>query len=461
MRKKSDLRGYQDRAVSWLYGRNYGLYIAPMGTGKTATALTTIGEMIEDHHARHALIVAPKRVAEITWPKELTEWAHFAGLRAAVCRGSPERRRKTLRTWQTREITIIGIDNVQWLVKELLAFAQPGDGIYDLLVLDETSRLRNPKSKRGKDLLKIRGNFKTVWGLTGTPRPNSELDLYMPAAIISDRQLWPKGFYSWQRERFYTTDYNGWNWVIQPHWRDDTNNEFAQITLAVDENDMPELPDLNFIWDDVFLPDEAMEKYKEMERDLLVELDHRDVEAVNAGVAVGKLTQIAAGYIYGEGGRKDVEPIHDAKLEWLAELIEDLQGEPLLVVYEHVEDIKLIEMAAGGAVPRLGSGVTDYESRRYIDGWNAGLFPVMAIHPASAGHGLNLQHGGHRIAWLSPCWSAEYWDQTIARLHRSGQTHPVYVHVAMAVDTIDHAKRMRVFEKLSAQESLKKYLKKA
>lgn len=460
MRKKNELRPYQDRAVSWLYGRNYGIYIAPMGTGKTATALTSIGEMIEDSHARHALIVAPKRVAEITWPKELTEWEHFAGLRAAVCRGGPARRRQILRTWKTRELTIIGIDNVQWLVKELLDFAQPGDGIYDLLVLDETSRLRNPKSKRGKELLKVRKHFRTVWGLTGTPRPNSELDLYMPAAIVSNRQLWTKGFYAWQRERFYTTDYNGWNWAIQPHWRDDTNNEFAQITLAVDEHDMPELPDLNFIWDDVFLPPDAAAVYADMERKLLVELNGRDIEAANAGVAVGKLTQIAAGYIYADG-HKDVEHLHDAKQEWLADLIEDLQGEPLLVVYEHIEDIRLIEKAAGGPVPRLGHGVSDRDGAWYIGQWNTGAYPVMAIHPASAGHGLNLQHGGHRMAWLSPCWSAEYWDQTIARLHRSGQTHPVYVHVAMGVDTIDHAKRMRVFEKLSAQEALKRYLKKA
>ena len=460
MRKKSELRPYQQRAITWCYETLAGILVATMGSGKTAIALTAVSELIEQKEIRHCIVVAPKRVAEMTWPKEIAGWEHLNGkLILAVCTGTPAKRLKILKDWKSRHVTVIGVDNLPWLVSELLKMEE-GAGIFDMLVLDETSRFRNPKSKRAKELLRVRRRFGTVIGLTGTPRPSSELDFYMQAAVVTARTLWPKGFYAWRAERFYATDWNQWNWAIQPYWKEQTDREFASICLSIDDADMPELPALNFIWDDIVLPPAARRYYDQMERHLLIEVDGREIEAANAGVAVGKLTQIAAGYVYADG-KDDVETLHDAKLEWLTTLIEDLQGEPLLVVYEHLADLDLIRQAAGGPIPVLGSGVSDKDAHAYIEAWNRGLLPVLAIHPASAGHGLNLQDGGRRQAWLSPCWSPEFWDQTIARLHRSGQTRPVFIHVAMAGNTIDEAKRMRVFHKLSAQEALKRYLVKA
>src|SRR5262249_19905318 len=183
------LRGYQQRAATFLYERDAAVLVAPLGAGKGAAALTAIAELIRDGQRRHALVIAPKLVATTVWPTEITAWPHLTHLRAAVLDGSPESRRKLLCSAAEREATVIGVDLVPWLVSELAAFANDHP-LFDLLVIDETSRLKDPSGKRARALLKIAGRFKTRWGLTGTPRPNSSRDLFMPAAVITDGALW-------------------------------------------------------------------------------------------------------------------------------------------------------------------------------------------------------------------------------------------------------------------------------
>jgi superfamily II DNA or RNA helicase len=187
------LRSYQQRAATYLYESDAAFLIAPLGAGKGAAALTALADLAHDKHRRHALVIAPKLVATTVWPAEIASWPYLAHLRVAVLNGGPESRRALLATAEAREVTVIGVDLVPWLVGELAAFADDHP-LFDVLIIDETSRLKDPSGKRARALLKIAGCFRTRWGLTGTPRPNSSRDLFMPAAIITDGALWGRAF---------------------------------------------------------------------------------------------------------------------------------------------------------------------------------------------------------------------------------------------------------------------------
>jgi superfamily II DNA or RNA helicase len=203
---------HQQRAATFLYERDAAFLIAPLGACKGAAAPTALADLIRDKHRRHALVVAPKLVATTVWPQEVTYWPHLAHLRLAVLDGSPERRRELLAAASARDVTVIGVDLVPWLVSELAAFAADHP-LFDLLVIDETSKLKDPSGKRARALLKVAGRFRTRWGLTGTPRPNSARDLFMPAAIITDGTLWGRAFWPWQSDtsgRAIRSGASGW-----------------------------------------------------------------------------------------------------------------------------------------------------------------------------------------------------------------------------------------------------------
>ena len=218
--------------------------IAPLGAGKGAAALTGIAELIRDGQRRHALVIAPKLVATTVWPQEIASWPHLAQLRVAVLDGSPERRKELLAAAAEREVTVIGVDLVQWLVGELAGFA--GDHpIFDMLVIDETSRLKDPSGKRARALLNTAGRFRTRWGLTGTPRPSSSQDLFMPTAIITDGALWGRAFLPWQKLHFRLVNPFGYEWVALPGAEERIAAEFGTIAMVVADQDMPDLPPLN------------------------------------------------------------------------------------------------------------------------------------------------------------------------------------------------------------------------
>jgi len=459
------LRSYQERAATWLYEHDAAFLIAPLGAGKGAAALTAIAELIRDGHRRHALVIAPKLVATTVWPAEIASWPHLAHLRVAVLDACPEQRRALLAAAGEREVTAIGVDLVPWLVDELAAL--PDDHpLFDALIIDETSRLKDPGGKRARALLRIAGRFRTRWGLTGTPRPNSSRDLFMPAAIITDGALWGRAFVPWQRRHFRPRDPFGRDWAALPGEEERIAADFATIAMTVADDDMPDLPPLNAVVTRLELPDSVMATYKTMARELFAEVEGRSIEAASKLIATGKLAQLANGFMYGEGA-DDPVAVHSLKIDWLRELVESLDGEPLLIAYEYVEDLRAIRRAFG-EVPALGgatrsvgpNGPTDLrsEASRLVAAWNAGELPLLAFHPASAGHGLNLQHGGSRMAWLAPSWSAELTEQAIARIYRPGQTQHVTVHVCVAAGTVDAMKRDRVLGKMSAQEAFKRHL---
>jgi hypothetical protein len=449
------LRSYQERAASFLYERDVAVLIAPLGAGKGAAALTAAAELIRDGYRRHALVIAPKLVAETVWPQEVVLWAHLRHLCVAILNGNPEHRRALLATAAERQLTVIGIDLVPWLVNELAAI--PNDHpLFDMLVIDETSRLKDPSGKRARALLKVAGHFKTRWGLTGTPRPNSAMDLFMPAAIITDGALWGRAFIPWQKQHFRPRDPFGREWVPLPGAEDRIAADFGTVAMTVADADMPDLPPLNIILTSVTLPDSVMVAYTMMQRELFAAIDGRAIEAVSPLVATGKCAQMANGFLY-DAGNDDPVAVHTVKINWLQELVESLDGEPLLIAYEFIEDLRTIRRAFG-AVPALGGPTPAREARQLIETWNAGTLPLLAFHPASAGHGLNLQHGGSRMAWLSPSWSAELTEQAIARIYRPGQTQHVTIHVCVAAGTVDEMKRDRVIGKMSAQEAFRRHL---
>jgi hypothetical protein len=449
------LRSYQERAATYLYESNAAFLIAPLGAGKGAAALTGIAELIRDGHRRHALVIAPKLVATTVWPAEVASWPHLAHLRVAVLDGGPARRRELLATVADREITVIGVDLVPWLVDELAGLADDHP-LFDALIIDETSRLKDPSGKRARALLRIAGRFRTRWGLTGTPRPNSSMDLFMPTAIVTDGGLWGRAFVPWQKRHFRLRDPFARDWIALPGAEEAIAAEFGRVAMTVADADMPDLPPLNIAVTRVALSDAAMAAYKTMHQELFAAIAEHSIEAVSALVATGKCAQLANGFVYGEDNDDPVE-VHTVKIDWLRELVESLDGEPLLIAYEFVEDLRAIRRAFG-EVPALGGLTPAKQASQLVEAWNAGELPLLAFHPASAAHGLNLQHGGSRMAWLAPSWSAELTEQAIARIYRPGQTRHVTIHVCIARDTVDEMKRDRVLGKMSAQEAFKRHL---
>lgn len=468
MRQKAELRGYQNRLVTRLYESTGHVAVLPMGGGKTISTLTAVQELIEHKEIRHALIVAPKRVASLVWPEEIMGWAHTCGLRYGVLTGSPVQREVLLAGAGLRDITICGIDNLQWLLDQIVDW--PDDHpIFDLLVIDEISRMRNPRSKRAKALKRQMNRFGTIWGLTGTPRPNGYEDLFNPLTIVSHGTIWGSSFDKWRRQHFYSPDYNGHKWEVLPTFDKKLLAEADPWMTTIADADMPELPELSIIPHYIDLPPDARRMYRTMERALFADLPPDperwtpdQVIAVNRAVATGKLAQLAQGFIYnggGDGGAVVAERIHDEKIEWLTETVEDFNGQPALVVYEFREDLARLQEVFGDGLPYLGAGIGDAAAARHVRAWNAGELPVLALHPASAGHGLNLQAGGNQMIWLGPIWSAELWEQTLKRIHRPGQSSRCFAHVCLARGTVDEVKRGRVVDKLTSAEAFRRYLK--
>jgi hypothetical protein len=278
----------------------------------------------------------------------------------------------------------------------------------------------------------------------------------MPAAIVTDGALWGRAFLPWRKGHFRPRDPFGRDWVALPGAEARISAEFGTVAMTVGDDDMPDLPPLNVVVTPLRLPGAVTATYRTMARELFADVEGRAIEAASSLIATGKLAQLANGFLYDDGADDPVR-VHDVKIEWLRELVESLAGEPLLIAYEFVEDLRAIRRAFG-EVPALGGDTTAREAAQLVAAWNAGTLPLLAFHPASAGHGLNLQFGGARMAWLSPSWSAELTEQAIARIYRPGQSRHVTIHVCVATGTIDEMKRDRVINKMSAQEAFRRHL---
>ena len=457
MRAKKELRKYQNRIATALYENDEKLCVLRPGGGKTIAALTAIEELLADKVIRHALVIAPKRVARVVWPDEIEQWKHVKRLRYTVLDGGPADRELTLSgiPLGLRDVTIVGLDIAQWLCEQLEK-KPDSSKLFDLLVIDEASRLRNPKGKRAKALAKLASRFKMIWGLSGTLRPSGPQDLFMPARVVTRGRLWGKSFWKWRETNFYPADREGYDWRPFPGVEDRLNAELAPYITTVEDGELIQ-PEPTIVLDKVELPPGAKAQYDRMQKQLIADIGEDRVHAGSAAIATGKMAQMANGFIYDtEAG--SVLQVHGAKREWLEDIVSDAVG-PTLLIYEFQEDLRLLKEVLGANLLYLGSGVNDRQAADNIKAWNAGELPFMGLHPASGGHGLNLQHGGSDMAWISPTWSPEYWEQTIARINRSGQKRQVMVRVCVAANTVDELKLNRVHHKMTAQEAFEAYLR--
>ncbi len=427
--------GYQQAAIEWIYEHPAcGLFL-DMGLGKTVTTLTALRSIIYDYgDVCRTLVIAPKRVAEETWPAELAKWDHLADLTYSLVAGSRKDRLAALDTGA--DIDIIGRDNISWLVDHY-GKAWP----YDAIVIDELSSFKSHQSKRFKALKKVRPLSKRVIGLTGTPAPNSYIDLW-PQLYLLDRGARLGKTITIFRDQFCI----GKRWPsmpvtlyeIRPGAEPEIDKQIGDICISMSAADYLDMPDRTYIELPVTLPAQALAKYKEMAREAVTELGGEAITAANAAVLSGKLLQLANGFAYQEDG--SVKHLHDVKLDALEELIEAAQGQPVLVFYTFKSDLDRIRS-------RFKDAKT-IEDDDIIARWNSGQVPLLCLHPQSAGHGLNLQQGGSLIAWFGLPWSLEYYQQANARLYRQGQEKPVRIYHIIAKGTIDE----RVLEVLSGKD---------
>lgn len=448
---RADLHRYQQRMADIMYERDGCMIVVPTGGGKTVTGLTTAKDLIDDGYIRCMLVLGPKRIVEKTWPDETDHWDHIKGLNVVPVIGSPRRREALL--YQQADIYLVSFDNINWLA-DILGSLPIDHPLFDFLLIDEMSKLgKNPRGKWIRRLALLRHKFKQVHGMTGTPRPNGYEDLFAPLRFLSGQRIWNTSFDKWRLRHFEPLDYNQYQWAIRPEHEPAILAEAAKYMVTIEPDELPELPGVTTVEHRFDLPDDIRRDYKRMEKQLLA----LGVAAVNAGVASGKCEQMVQGYVYGEGGNTDVTFIHNEKTMLLEEIVSELGGDPTIIVYGFVEDLRILQRLYPG-IPFLGAGVGSREANRHIDAWNAKQLPLLALHPASAGHGLNLQHGGNQIVWFNMTWSPEMYEQTIARIHRQGQSMPCYNHLILANATTDDLKLDRVVHKMTMQEAFNRYL---
>ena len=458
MRKKSELHGYQNDTITEFYESDELLAILPMGGGKTVSALTGFHELRRDGHVRQGIVLAPKRVASDVWPPEVDEWEHLQDLNVVLVVGTPDQRAKKLNG--PGDLFIVGIDNTQWLTEQMAGW-DDDDPRLDLLIIDELSRYKAATGKRARALVFVADRFKIRWGLTGTPRPNNELDLYMPARIISRKRVWGEAWLNWREKYFMPEDpYTRLRWNIREEWKEKIHTDVAKFSYTVPPEALPPQPELVPIIHKVELPQNAKDAFKDMMKNLILETsDGEMVEAINRAVASGKLDQIAQGFIYRDG--ETMEILHDAKKQKLDELLQGLGGQQAMITYWFREDLNAIRGLLGDRVPILGSITSPERAAQAIKRWNAGEAQYIAVHPASAGHGLNLQKScAGQIIHYCPTWSAELFDQVNARVSRQGNTQErVLNHLIVAEGTFDMVKVERVRTNQEGQREFIEFVK--
>lgn len=419
---KYEPHNYQQFATDFILDHPISCLMLDMGLGKTVITLTALWQLaLDSFDVSRILVIAPKRVAEDTWPKELSKWEHLSGLDATLVMGTQAEREAALR--QQTFLYIINRENVSWLVAN-----HPWD--FDMVVIDELSSFKSNQAQRFKAMKKVRPLVSRIVGLTGTPAPNSLLDLWSEMYLMDMGQRLGR-FIGGFRDRFFTPDKRNREIIYSYKPREGAEkaiygliSDICISMKAVDYLDMPELI-MNRV--EVSMDSRERKIYDDFQRDMVVSLQGEELDAVNAAALSGKLTQMANGAVYGEN--RKVLHIHDRKLDALEDLMEAANGKPLLVAYWYEHDLQRIKARFKNA--------RCIDTTQDIDDWNAGKIPLALIHPASAGHGLNLQEGGCTIVWFGLTWSLELYQQLNARLWRQGQKHTVVIHHIVTKGTHD------------------------
>ncbi|EKB54488.1 DEAD/DEAH box helicase [Facklamia hominis] len=436
------LHDYQKYCYNFILDHPSSLLLLDMGLGKTLitlTAIDTLKNLFEQSYK--VLVIAPLKVAKYTWGDEIDKFD--LNLTYSKVLGSERDRMNALN--KKADIYLINRENVTWLV-DLYRGCWP----FDFVVIDELSSFKSSQSKRFKSLRKVMGRVKRFIGLTGTPAPNNLMDLWSQVYLADQGARLGRTITSYRNQYFYPAYANGhivYKYGLKEGAEQQIYQKLEDLAVSMKAKDVLNLPKRidNLVKVDL----EAKERklYDQMKRDFLLEVDASEIVAVNAAVLSGKLLQLASGAVYDEGGK--VIPIHEEKLEALERIVEEAQGEPILVFYQYKHELDRLKKRFPQA-QEIGENIRE---------WNKGEIPILLAHPQSAGHGLNLQQGGHIIVWFSLTWSLEYYQQANARLDRQGQKHPVIVHHLIAEDTLDEAVMESLKHKDQGQERLIQALK--
>ncbi len=418
---------YQEYAINHIIDNNAVALFLDMGMGKTVSTLTAIDGLLFLGEIHKVLVIAPLRVAEDTWSTEVEKWDHLKHLRISKILGTKKEREKALA--DDADIYVTNRENVDWLVKECF------DGwMFDMVVIDELSSFKSSKAKRFRALKKVRPYFKRIVGLTGTPAPNSLIDLWPQLYILDGGQRLGKTISSYREQYFnpgQRNQYVVYNWVLKDGAGEQIKNKIKDICISMSAKDYLELPERIDNTIEIKLPDKALKEYKQLERDLVLELGNNDITAANAAVLTNKLLQMSNGAIYSEN--HDVVEIHEEKLKALFDIVESANGKPVLVLYSFKHDFnRIVKFLKTKKLTAVG-----LKDSKDIKKWNNGEIPILLVHPASAGHGLNLQYGGNIIVWFGLTWSLELYQQANARLYRQGQEETVIIHHLVSKGTID------------------------
>ena len=443
---------YQLNAVKFLLSRGSSQLWLDPGLGKTSISLKTIQELHKAQQIKRVLIIAPLRPVYAVWPEEIRKWDDFRHMPYTILHGQ----HKDKAFESPALIHIINFDGLAWLSK--MVKKHPSKFPYDMLIVDEISYLKNTRTQRFKALATMLDNFKRRIGLTGSPAPNSLLDIFGPQLVIDRGATFGKYVTHFRTAFFFPTGYGGYTWILQPGAEKKIHGLLANKVLRMAAKDYLDLPELIMNKVYVTLPEPAMKLYKELEKKLMTDINEGTVTASTAAVAIGKCQQIANGAVYLDGPEKEVSEIHDAKLEAVEELVSGLEGQPCLIAFHFQHDLKRLKKLFPDAAV-IGSGVTGDELLSIVERWNTGQIPVLLAHPQSAGHGLNLQGAGNAVIWFSNTWSLEHHDQFIRRLWRQGQRNNIIVHNIIAKKTIDEAIVKAVESKDNTQQSLMSAIK--
>ena len=414
---------YQAYATEFIKEKEVSALLLDMGLGKTVISLSAIKDLLFDSfEVSKVLIIAPLRVARDTWKEEIEKWSHLDILKYSVAIGSENERIKALE--KQADIYIINRENVDWLVnKSGLSFN------YDMIVIDELSSFKSHRSKRFRALMKVRPNVKRIVGLTGTPSSNGLMDLWAEFRLLDMGERLGR-FIGQYREVYFKPDKrNGsiiYSYKPLPFAEEEIYNKISDITVSMKAEDYLKMPEKINNEVSVNLSDRERDIYDTLKKDLVVSIKEKDIDAVNAAALSNKLLQMASGSVYDEN--KNIVHIHDRKLDALEDLIEGANGKPVLIAYWYKSDLKRIKEKFD---------VRELKTSKDFKEWNQGEIPIAVIHPASAGHGLNLQAGGSTLIWFSLTWSLELYEQTNARLYRQGQKETVVIHHIIAKKTID------------------------
>ncbi len=422
-----ELHDYQKHGVKWVIDHPEAGLFLEMGLGKTVTTLTAIDELMYNRYeVEKVLVIAPLRVAATVWDAEAAKWDHLKHLRVQKVLGQRGQRIWALN--QEADIYVINRENVAWL--EAHFRAQKRKWPFDMVVIDELSSFKAASSERFKALRRVRPAIKRLVGLTGTPAPNGLIDLWSQVYLLDrgERLGTTLGGY---RQRYFNEGKRNaqvvFNWVPKPGAAEAIYEKLGDICMSMRAEDYLTLPERRDLIVEVELPPYARKAYDKLERELVLPLKDTTITAQTAAVVTGKLLQMANGSIYDEDKQDYV--IHDRKLAALEDLVEAANGQPVLVYYAFQHDLlRIKERFPHAHVLKTSEDVA---------AWNRGEIPLLLAHPDSAGHGLNLQQGGHLLVWYGLTWSLEKYQQANARLHRQGQGQPVTIYHLVARGTVD------------------------